>query len=468
MNAQLEFAVTAQPWEPAPYQLRAVQLCVSQGAVGLFLDPGLRKTSITLATLKILKAKKLMKSALIIAPLRVCYSVWPGEIHKWLEFNELTYQILHGPKKDLLVQKKADIYLLNPDGFEWFFKEKRTNADILVIDESTMVKRTNTLRFKLLKPQLNRFRRRYILTGTPAPNGYEDLFGQIYVLDQGAALGRYITHYRTTYFYQTGFGGYDLKLLPGAAQKIEEKIAPLTLRLAAADYIQLPELVENTVYVDLPAKAMKFYKELEEEFIAQLASGEIVTAATAATASMKLRQCVNGAVFYESAEGKRKWEAIHDAKLDACEDLVSELNGKPALVAYEFKHDLERLLKRFGKDTPWVGGGITPKRGKEIEQAWNAGEIPVLLGQPQSVGMGLNLQGSGNTLIWFSQPWNLEIFLQTVRRIYRSGQKASHVFIHSLIARGTIDEVVQRTLLKKDHTQQALFAALKEYARGRR
>lgn len=467
MNAQLEFAVTAQPWVPHEYQSKAVSFCLSQGAGGLFIEAGLGKTACILAVLKILKAKKLMKSALIVAPLRVCYSVWPREVEKWLDFNELTYEILHGPKKDVAVKRKADIYLLNPDGFEWFFKEKRTNADVLVYDESTGIKHTNTKRFKLLKPALNRFRRRYILTGTPAANGLMDLFGQVYVLDQGAALGRYITNYRANFFYATGFGGYEWKLLPGATQLIEEKIAPLVMQLSAKDYLQLPTLIENTVEVDLPAKALKFYKELEEEFLAELASGEIVTAATAATASMKLRQCVNGAVFYENAEGKRKWEAIHNAKLEACRDLVAELNGKPVLIAYEFTHDRERLLKLFGKDTPWLGGGVTPKRSQEIQRAWNAGELPILLGQPQSMGHGLNLQGSGNTIIWFSPSWNFELHSQTISRVHRQGQKASHVFVHTIVARGSIDELVQRTLLKKDYTQQALFAALKEYARGR-
>lgn len=391
--------------------------------------------------------------------------MWPKEIEKWLEFNELTYQILHGPKKDLAVQKKADIYLINPDGFDWFFREKRTNADILVWDESSQIKNSQTKRFKLLKPNLKRFRRRYILTGTPAPQSYLDLFGQMYVLDQGAALGRYITHYKVAFFYQSGYGGYDWKLMPGADKQIEEKIAPLVMQLSAEDYLQLPTLIENDVFIDLPPKAAAIYKELEKEFLVQLTEDKTITAATAATASMVLRQICNGAAYYEDDDKKRQWHAIHDAKLDACKELVNELNGKPAIVAYEFKHDLERLLTVFGKDTPYLGGGVTPKRSQEIESAWNRGEIQVLLLHPKAGGHGLNLQGSGNTLIWFSLPWGLENLIQTTKRIHRQGQKASHVFVHYLLARGTVDEIVQRALIKKDLTQQGLLAALKAYAR---
>lgn len=432
------------------------------------LDSGLGKTSIILAALKVLKAKGLMRSALIVAPLRVCYSVWPAEIQKWSDFRDLTYAILHGPGKEIAAQSQRDIYIVNPDGFEWLFTKTKLNVDVLIIDESTTLKRPATKRFKLLKPQLNRFKRRYILTGTPAPNGYMDLFGQIYILDQGNALGRYITHFRNQYFFQSGFGDYDWRLVPGAEKLIEQQIAPLTMRLSAEDYLDMPALINNTILVDLPAKAQKLYKELEDEFLITLERGQVVTALNAASASVKARQLCSGGIYFQRDDGRRDFERVHDAKLDAAEGLVEELGGKPVIIVYEFEHDLERLLERFGKETPWLGGGVSPKRALDIEFQWNAGEVPILLGHARSLGHGLNLQSVGNTIIWFSIPWDLELYEQTIRRLYRQGQKERHVFVHHLIARSTIDEVILKAVGRKSADQRSLLDALREYGRTKR
>lgn len=448
-------------WQPKEYQKRAMKFCLSQGAAGLFLDPGLGKSSIMLGVITTLLRQKLIGKVLVIAPLRVCYGVWPEEVRKWDEFSHLRVEVLHGPKKHEALAREADIYLINPEGLEWLTKQA-FDVDVLVTDESTKFKRTNTKRFKLLKLWLGKFRRRYILTGTPAPNGYLDLFGQIYILDGGAALGRYITHYRMNYFFQSGYGGYEWKLLPGADERIQKAIKPLVMRMEAKDYLDLPPIVFNTVKVQLPEEAMRVYKAVEDELIVRLQDGTEVVSANAAVASGKCRQVANGALYFQD-EQQRKWQALHSAKLDALEDLVEEASGQPVLVVYEFEHDLERLLELFGKDTPYLGGGVSPGKSVEIQGRWNAGQVPVLLGHPKSMGHGLNLQKGGHILVWFTPTWDLELYDQTNKRLHRQGT-SERVIVHHIIAENTLDEVVLKTLQGKDRTQQQLLEALKDYA----
>lgn len=446
-------------WYPKEYQKRAIKMLLSQAAVGLFLDPGLGKTSIVLAGLKILLEKKLINHALIIAPLRVIYSVWPSEIKKWADFNGLTYSILHGPDKERNLRTGADIYLINPEGLLWLYDVRRATPtfDVLVVDESTKFKDSTTRRFKLLKPHLPTFSRRWILTGTPAPNGLIDLFGQMYILDLGRALGRYITHFRNRYMERAGFNMYDWRPRYGAFEEIIEEIKPLILQLSAEDYLQMPELISTYKEVTLPPEAAKMYTELEDYFITQLQDDKLV-AANAAVAGGKCRQIANGAVY----DSDKVWHPIHDEKLEALEELLEELSGKPALVLYEFNHDRERILNRFGA-VPVLGSGTSPKQIEDIIGRFNAGEIPVLLGHPGSMGHGLNLQGACHHIIWFGITWNLEFYDQAIARVYRQGQKEARVFVHHLVAKDTLDEKVVRVLDQKDKTQQSLLEALSEY-----
>lgn len=460
----------ARPFRPHPYQKAAIKFCVGQGAAGLFLDPGLGKTSIMLATYKVLRAKGLVKKMLVVAPLRPAYSVWPGEIAKWADFNGFKWALLHGPEKDARVRGDADIHIINPEGLAWLFSTygrkgpllRRTGSDpwpwdMLVVDESTRFKHTNTNRFKTLRPYLRHFRRRYILTGSPAPNGLMDLFGQVFILDGGASLGGYITHYRSTYFNPTGYGGYEWVIKPGAEKQIYEKLQPLVMRLSAEDYLDLPPLLYNTVEVDLPAKARGVYRQMEEDLVTVLES-EVITAANAAAATNKCRQVANGGLYHEGGE---KWTDVHEAKVEAVQEIVEELGGKPVLIAYEYAHDLSRLHKAF-PGAPHIGGGVPASRFAAIERAWNAGEIPVLLAQPQSVAHGLNLQGTAATVIWHSLTWNLEDYEQFIRRVWRQGQK-ERVVVHHVVAKGTVDEVVLETLQNKDRTQKSLLDSLKTY-----
>lgn len=452
-------------WTPAPYQKKVIKFALENSYAGLFLDPGLRKTSIILAVVKILKKEKKIDKVLIVAPLRVCYLVWPAEVQKWKDFNNLTISVLHGPQKEKALQTDADMYVINPEGLEWLFSHKdfkKKKFNMLVLDESTKFKSTNTQRFKRLRRVLPRFKRRYILTGTPFPNSYMDLFGQIYVLDLGESLGKFITHFRNKYFYPTGYGGYTWELQPGADKLIQDKIKDFTVRLEADDYIDLPKLIVNPVQVILPPDAQSIYEEMEDDLIASIKKKEVV-ASTAAVASGKCSQIANGGVYDEDSNTIH----VHDAKVQAVQDIISELNGAPALVAYEFGHDLERLLRHFGKNTPVLGKGVSPKRSAEIERDWNRGKIPILLCNPASVGHGLNMQESGNHIIFHSIPWNYENYYQFIRRIRRSGAKHKSVFVHHIIAKNTIDEVKIMGLNRKFRNQKDFFEGLKDFLLGK-
>lgn len=449
-------------WKPQGYQRKALKFMLQNSCAALFLDPGLGKTSISLAAHKVLLQEKLLHCGLIIAPLRVCYSVWPKELAKWSNFEGMTLAILHGKDKEKLLAKPADLYVINPEGLPWLLAhplfKKKFRGQALYVDESSKFKDTQTKRFKLLRPHLENFGRRYILTGSPAPNGLLDLFGQMFILDLGNALGRYVTHYRSAYFYPTGYGGYDWKLQPGADKRIQDRIRPLTLRMDAEDYIALPKLIINPVEVELDEKAWAIYKEMEDELIAAIENKDVV-AASAAVASGKCAQIANGGIY----DGDRKAHFVHDLKAQATAEIVSELNGTPALIAYEYGHDLERLKDVFGKNVPYIGGGVSTKRSVELEHAWNAGELPVLLGQPASIAHGLNLQNAGNHVIWHSLPWNFEYYDQFNRRIRRQGSTHDKVFVHHIICRNTVDELKLHALNRKFRTQQDLFDALNTF-----
>lgn len=454
-----QFQYQKPKWVPHEYQLEGIRLMLSQAALGLFLDPGLGKTSTVLSAFKLLKDKGLAKKLLVVAPLRPCYAVWPAEIEKWDNFGDLTYTIVHGADKEDSLKADADIYLINPEGLLWLYDERHRrynyqSFDTLCIDESTKFKESTTRRFKAIRPHLGNFKRRWILTGTPSPNGIGDLFGQIYILDGGRALGKYKTHFQNQFFYRAGFNMYDWRPRPGAFEEIVRRIKPLIYQLSAEDYLKMPEQIYTDVPVVLPDSAMKVYKEVEDDFITRLDSDEVLVADNAAVAGIKCRQIANGAVYTGE-----DYKVIHEAKIEALRDLIDELAGKPALVLYEFRHDQARLAEAFPMATT-LGSGTSSKNLEGIVSKFNAGEIPILFGHPASMGHGLNLQGSCHHVIWFGIPWNLEHYDQTIARVYRQGQKAEHVYIYHLIAKGTLDEKVAKVLSQKDKVQQTLLDAL--------
>ena len=355
----------------------------------------------------------------------------------------------------------TDVWNISVGGARRYF------AGGYLVHNCTMFKHTNSLRFKLLKAVHGTFRYRWGLTGTPAPNGLIDLFGQCYILDEGRTLGKFVTHFRSEYFVP-GFDGTSWILQRGAETKIYDRLRPLALRLQAADYVDMPEVVEVPVRFDLPAAARKVYDALEDDLLANIDSG-LVTAKNAAVASNKLRQVASGGVYLDEElepfvpvgkrRGKRDVGELHDGKVSLLADLVDELQGSPLLVAYDFRHDLSRIRERFG-DVPHIGGGVSTKRVSEIERAWNAGEIPLLAVHPQSASHGLNLQKSGNHVCWFTPTWDYERYEQLNRRVARQGAAFRRVFVHVLIARGTVDDRVFWKLRGKARTQSDLLDAL--------
>jgi SNF2 family DNA or RNA helicase len=456
---------------PRKYTEKAIAFMVQRNCAGLFLEPGLGKTGITLAAFKVLKKREMVKGMLVVAPLRPAQLVWPKEVEKWEDFHSLKIVVLHGPKKDIVLDTKADIYVINPEGLTWLrtrlsvMRKDTWPFDMLVVDESTKFKHTNTLRFKTLSPLLPKFRRRYILTGSPTPNTLIDIFGQMYIMDLGATFGPYITNFRRKYCYQEGPKEFNTwTVQPGAEKLIYDAIAPKVLQMTADDYLTMPEMIVNDIVVELPPKARKAYDEMENLLRSQMDKG-VVTAANAGTASNKCRQIASGGVYMTD----KTWSHVHDAKTDALIDLLEEMNGSPLLIAYETHHDLDRITKgikkAFGKkvDVPFIGGGVSTVRAREIEDAWNKGKLPWLLGQPASMSHGLNFQESGNAICWYTPTWNYEDYYQFNRRVWRSGQKASHVIFHRILARNTLDYAVVRALEYKNAGQTEFFAAIKEY-----
>lgn len=477
----------SKPWKPHKYQKKAVKFLLEHAAAALFLDPGLGKTSVTLAAFKFLKKEGTAERALVVAPLKPC-RVWEDEAKLWTDFHGLKVVILHGPKKEELLEEDADIFVINYEGLEWLLgvtvtrtptgkprvktnlkRLKALGVDTLILDELSKLKSTRSIRFKAVKTILGLFARRWGLTGSPAANGLLDLFGQCYVLDEGRSLGQYITHYKNKYFYPLDTDGFKWVLQEGAKELIYERLAPLALRMAANDYLELPKLVDKYIMVDLPKKARKVYKKLEDELFAEIDS-KTVTAVNAAAKSSKCGQVANGAVYLDEEveplvrlpKANKDWVELHKEKLDALCELVDELQGSPLLVGYHFKHDLARLQKRLGKNIPYIGGGVSEKRTKELKGAWNRGEIPVLLGHPQSMAHGLNLQESSHHVCWFALTWNYELYDQFIKRVLRQGNKAERVFVYHILARDTVDQAVLQALRGKARGQNALFKALKD------
>ena len=448
-------------WEPHEYQKEAVKFLVERGSGSLWLDPGLGKTSVALSAYRILRTKGLCKKMLIIAPLRPTHAVWPAEAKKWEQFNGYSIGVLHGINKNKVLNQKHDIFVMNFEGIGWLSTQmngKPWPFEILVIDEISYLKNTQTQRFKALKPLLNKFDRRWGLTGSPAPNSLLDIFGPQYVIDQGATFGPYVTRFKSEYFYPSGFGGYEWKIKHDGEERIYAALEGKVLRMAALDHLDLPELTYNDIYVELPAPIKKIYKDLEDDLTIELSSGN-VTATNAAVAVMKCQQVANGGSYLDGQE--RQTVCLHDAKTGALQDLVEELQGQPCIIGFHFKHDLERLQAAF-PGAPVIGSGIVGTKLDRVIASWNAGEIPILLAHPMSAGHGLNLQGSGHAVIWYSLTWSLEVYEQFIRRLWRQGQK-NHIVVHHIIAKDTIDEAIMMAVKRKDKTQQNLLNAVRDY-----
>ncbi len=390
---------------------------------------------------------------MIIAPLRVASQTWPAEIKKWDHLKGLSYSVAVGTEKERkdALMKRATIYIINRENVDWLVNKSGItfNFDMVVVDELSSFKSYGAKRFKSLLKVRPTVKRIVGLTGTPSSNGLMDLWAEFRILDLGHRLGRYITHYRSAYFVPDKRNAeiiFSYKPQPGAEEKIYSQISDITISMKSSDYLKMPECIINEVPVYLSEKEWSIYSKFRDEMVASLGEEEI-DAANAAVLSGKLLQMANGAVYDEN----NKAHTIHDRKLDALEDLIEGANGKPVLVAYWYKHDLERIQKRF-----YVRQIKTPK---DIED-WNDGNIPVAVIHPASAGHGLNLQSGGSTLIWFGLTWSLELYQQTNARLYRQGQNET-VVIHHIISKGTIDEDVMKALTRKEKTQTSLIDAVK-------
>jgi len=447
-------------YTPHPYQEYAAQRIVESPKVGLFLDMGLGKTVITLSAVSELLARSMVNKVLVIAPLRVAESTWSTEATKWQHTRHLTVSKILGdkPHRVKALEAPADLYIINRENTGWIadYYGKRWPFDMVVIDELSSFKSYSSQRFKRLKSVLPHIRRIVGLTGTPAPNGLLDLWPQVYLLDEGERLGRYVTHYRNEYFTpdkmnrQTGIV-YSWALKPGAGEDIHAAISDLCVSMSAEDYLTLPPRIDRVVNVELPPKAQRQYAQLEKELLLPLAQSDI-EAGSAAILAGKLLQMANGAVYDEN----RAVQEIHAAKLDALTDIAEAANGNPLLAFYTFKHDAQRIAKHLTA----AGYPVSVLKGDQDIQRWNRGEIPVLLVHPASAGHGLNLQAGGHTVVWFGLPWSLELYEQGNGRIHRQGQEKPVVVYH-LASIGTIDEVVMVALEGKASRQAALLAAVK-------
>lgn len=444
---------------PHEYQEYAKEFIVSRKVSALFLDCGLGKTVITLTAIwELLLDYFEIRRVLVIAPFRVSRDTWSGELEKWNHLSGIEMSLVLGSEKErrAALNKGVNVYVINRENVEWLVENYRWDFDMVVIDELSSFKSHKAKRFKALKKVRPVVKRIVGLTGTPAPNGLIDLWAEIGILDMGQRLGRFIGGYRERFFVPDKRSRemvFSYKPREGAEETIYGLISDICISMKAVDYLEMPECIYNQVEVAMSDQEMKLYGQLEKDMLLPFADGDI-DAVNAAALSGKLMQMANGAVYDENGNVKH----IHDRKMEALEDLIEAANGKPVLIAYWYKHDLDRIKKRVDAvelDTA------------EDMQKWNAGEIPVAVIHPASAGHGLNLQAGGSTLIWFGLTWSLELYQQTNARLWRQGQKET-VVIHHLVAKDTLDEKVMLALEKKDCGQSALVEAVKARIGGRR
>jgi SNF2 family DNA or RNA helicase len=441
-------------YSPHDYQTYATNFILQHPISAIFLDMGLGKSAITLTAIFDLALDSfLVRKVLVIAPLRVARDTWPTEIEKWDHLKGLTYSVAVGTEQErrFALMQNVDVYIINRENVDWLVNKSGLpfDFDMVVVDELSSFKAYSSKRFKALRRVRPKVKRIVGLTGTPSGNGLMDVWAEIGILDMGQRLGRFITHYRNKFFTpekRNQLVVFSYKPLPGAEDEIYRLISDITISMKNTDYIKLPELVMNEIPVWLSEKEQKVYDTMKRDLILSL-EGRDIDAANAAALSGKLLQMANGAVYDENGGVAH----LHDRKLDALEDIIEAANGKPVLVAYWFKHDLERILNRFP--------AVKLDSAASIRR-WNDGKIPLAVIHPASAGHGLNLQAGGSTLVWFGLTWSLELYQQTNARLWRQGQKDT-VVIHHIITKGTIDEDVIRALKRKDKVQTALIDAVK-------
>ncbi|WP_443720410.1 SNF2-related protein [Ruminococcus sp.] len=441
-------------YKPHSYQEYAIRYIETHPISALLIDMGLGKTTITLTAIRNLLFDSFeVCKVLVIAPLRVAKNTWTDEIKKWEHLSTLTYSLIIGNENERLsaLNEQTDIYIINRENVDWLVNKSgyKFDFDMVVIDELSSFKNHQSKRFKSLMKVRPLVKRIVGLTGTPSSNGLMDLFAEFKILDMGKRLGYFIGQYRNTYFKPDKMNGpivYSYKPLPNAENAIYEKISDITVSMKANEYLKMPELLTSNYVVELSNSEKKQYDKMKKSLVLEITDGEI-TASNAASLSNKLCQLSNGAIY----DDEQNIVEIHDRKLETLEDIIESMNGKPLLIAYWYRHDLERIKSRFS---------VREIKTSEDISDWNDGKIPVALIHPASAGHGLNLQSGGSILVWFSLTWSLELYQQTNARLYRQGQKNTVVIQH-IIAKGTIDEQILKALQRKDKTQSDLIDAVK-------
>lgn len=449
-------------YSPHEYQRYAIKYIIDHPVAAVFLDCGLGKTSITLTAIEELMYDYFdIGRVLVVAPLRVANNSWPDEIEKWDHTRGLTYSIITGTEAERrrALQKDADIYVINRENVQWLVEKSgcRWQFDMLVVDELSSFKNWQAKRFRSLMKIRPKISRVVGLTGTPSGNGLMDLFAEFRLLDMGERLGRFISNYRIMYFEPDKMNGpvvYSYRLQKGAEERIYHRISDITISMRAEEHLKMPKLVTSDWKVKMSGKEKKIYDGMKKELILSLPDGEI-TAMNAASLTGKLTQLSNGAVY----DDRGNIVQIHDRKLDALEDIIEARSGRPVLIAYWFRHDFERISQKLDEmRIPFEKIDSTASIRR-----WNNGEILAGLIHPASAGHGLNLQENknANCIVWFSIPWSLELYTQTVDRLYRQGQQSDTVIVEHIVTEGTIDERILKALKAKDMTQSALIDAVK-------
>lgn len=447
-------------FKPHNYQAYCMEQIMEKPALGLFLDMGLGKTIITLSAIQQLKYGRFqVNKVLVIAPKKVAEATWQREAEKWDNVKRLRISTVLGSesKRIRALNTQADIYIINRENVVWLVDHYKNSwpFDMVVVDEFSSFKSHSAKRFKALAAIRGHIRRIVGLTGTPSPNGLNDLWSQVYLLDQGERLGKCYTHFRDRYFEpgkrsRDVIYSYDPKV--GADTAIMDAVSDICISMKSEDYLELPDITYDTVPVQLDAKAAKAYTKLERDMVLALNDNEVIDVASAAALSNKLQQLANGAIYDENKE----WHEVHNCKIDAFMELVEQLNGKSALVFYNFRHDLERLTEALKKSKLRV----RLLAGPQDEKDWNNGKIDILLAHPASAAYGLNLQEGGNHVVWFGLNWSLELYQQANKRLHRQGQKEK-VIIHHLICEGTRDTDLAAALDEKDRAQEYVLTSLK-------
>jgi SNF2 family DNA or RNA helicase len=433
------------------YQHGAIDFIMDRKGCALFLDMGLGKTVSTLTAICDLLDNYSVNRVLVIAPLRVANTVWQQEAAKWSHTSDLVVSVCTGTASERrrAVASDAEVMVINRENVQWLVENHKWKWDMVVIDESSSFKSPSAKRFKALRKVLKHVTRMVLLTGTPAPNGQMDLWSQMFLIDQGERLGKTVTGFRQRFFNQVGYGGYTYEIAPGSADKINGLIQDVCLSMSADDYLDLPERIDMIERVTLSQSAWNIYRELEKEFLVELDAGTI-TAMSAGVLANKLLQLANGAMYDENQEA----HYIHKDKLDALQQIVEDNPTENLLVAYNYKTDLARLQATFPDAV------TLSKSGEELE-AWNRGEISMLLAHPASAGHGLNAQHGGYVIVWFGLNWSLELYQQFNARLHRQGQTQPVRVMH-LVAAGTIDERVLGAIADKAETQADILNYIKK------